>query len=208
MKNDKFNYAILIVVILLLVILNAFNQVSIRKIKNHSNKNSSQIELQLINDEIVDKIYKDQHFYSTRISGNGIIYDSKRQKNIQIKDIVEEKPLLVLRFSSNDCDPCIDKLMEQLKVAAETIGINNIIIISDFKFPRQIGVFLREHDIGFMTYSLPRFDFGQDIDKFTPYFFVLDEDLIMKNLFFTFHSFQNLNEEYFNPIKERYFLEN
>jgi hypothetical protein len=198
-------FILLIVLSIGLVGINVYNQIVIKKIKNERLINSSHIDKKMLYDEVKDKVFKDQYFYAESININLILFDSSIFKDIKISEIASVNPLFVFRFSFNDCDPCINKILEQLKDLGAIIGFEKIVIILDFDYPRQIGVFVREHNLKFRVYSLTKFEFGTELDKHTPYFFILDNEFFMKNLFFAFHSYEGLNLEYFELIRDKYF---
>lgn len=205
MKHNKLTFAIITIIVLILLSINVYNQLIISKYKTKTKENRPEAELQLMYDQMKNKVFADQYFYLTPINADKAIYNPEKLKNESIREIAADKPLFVFRFSNNDCDVCIDKLIEQLKKMGAAIGFEKIIFISDFIYPRQIGIFMREHDINFKVYSFAKFEFGTELDKQTPYFFILDTDFLMKNLFVAFHSYEVLNEEFFNLITKKYF---
>jgi len=199
-------FTVLIILGILLILLNIFNQIEIGKLKKTKlllEKNK--IDLQLISEEMKEKVARDYMFRLIKLDSTMSLYKASITNSTKMFEIVKSKQILVLRLSKNDCNNCVGGVLKQLKSISEKIGDNNIAIISDFESPREMGIFMRENDLHNELYSTPPYSFDDEIDKFTPYFFILDQEYIMKDIFFTLHTLEFLNLEYLNIVARKYF---
>ncbi len=181
--------------VLTIIVVNIYNYNSLQKVKSN-HKNGSFRDKELLLEEVRDNIYRNQVFDFQLINQNTLFYDPVSLQKISVFDVIDNSVKLVLRVSSDGCEECNDRLINQLIEISEYIGSKSIVILTDFSYPRQMGIFVREHNIDFRVYSIPKFDLGKELDKYTPYFFTLNGDLIMRNLFFPFHINESLNKDY------------
>lgn len=102
---------------------------------------------------------------------------------------------LVLRYSVLDCKSCIDSLFSQLSNIEKFVGINNIIVFTYYNQIRHFVVSARLNQIHYDIYQIPDNDFFIPEDKLgMPYFFLIDKDLSVQDVF--------VIKDYFTQKKE------
>ena len=202
--KEKLLFVIFSAVCVLLISLSIISHFSISRIRHENHRlmeNNKRFET--LYPEIENKILNEQLFSSWKIRDDLIAFDPDSVKNRYLREVVNDHPVLILRISSEDCDVCIDRIIEQLKLIGNEKLKEKIILITDFKYPRQIPIFVREHGIEFKVLSLPRFEFGSEIDKFTPFYFIVQKDFSVSNLFFILHFFEQLNASYLELMVDK-----
>lgn len=115
-----------------------------------------------------------------------------------------KKPRLIFKYSTLNCNICVEEQVTLLKKASEKIGTENIMIITNYTSPLELSQFLRLNQIDFKVFNLQNMEFTV-MDKNLPYYFILDEDFSLKNLFIPVKGDTALSQQYFIKVQERYF---
>lgn len=98
-----------------------------------------------------------------------------------LAEILSGKPLLFLRYSELDCHVCIDHSLNYLKALADSIGHENVAILTSYSNPRNVAVFRRINRIPFTIYKIDDNALGIPAERIgTPYLFVTDNTLIAR----------------------------
>jgi hypothetical protein len=196
-------------IIVLLFILNISLLVSIRGDKKHNLKLNGII--QVYNDSILhlknnssknllNQLLMFDH-QSESIKNDLFLFDERDYK-ISLKKLSNEKPRLIFKSSSRNCDECVDEQLGYLKVASENIGSENIIIITDHSTPRELVQFARVNQIEFKVLSIDTCQITS-LDKGLPYFFVLDKSFSLKLFYIPLKGDSFLTQKYLMKVSER-----
>ncbi|MEA1877051.1 MAG: hypothetical protein U9N86_09300 [Bacteroidota bacterium] len=138
-------------------------------------------ELSVAKNEISE--YNDRSSLKFQIDSEilGSIYLITSDSDSLFVDDLLDSPKLVLRFSNQFCPPCIDDALKFLNDIGQSIGYDNIIVISDFKSSNLLKLFAESHQIKSPIYRFPG-SFSFSIDKKegsdkVPFYMILDSDL-------------------------------
>lgn len=122
---------------------------------------------------------------------------------VPIQELVKS-PKLLFRFTEQFCSPCIEHALASLKLLGDSIGHNNILIISDAENSNLLKIFIKMNSISSPCYSYNRpFNFeieGKSGSERLPYYMVLDQYLHVSFPFFAEEN-NELNSIYLNRIK-------
>ncbi len=107
--------------------------------------------------------------------------------SVLINSLVKS-PKLVLRFSDKFCSPCTEESLKSINIIGDAIGFNNILIISDLENTRLLNIFIDGNNVLSPCFSYQgKLDFEiENIPgyKRAPYYFVLDQNLMVSLPFF------------------------
>ena len=148
--------------------------------------------------EILQKLKEDLFFRGLR--------DENRQA-LQI-DPLAASPRLVMRFSFQNCDLCINSAFDEVHRMEEELGVDNVLLAGTFRSPREFDIF-RQSDkpYRFECHNMPEIYFGlhAEQDASLPFFFVLFPDGAMRHVFFPMKEDVERTRKYLRTIRERYF---
>ncbi len=117
-------------------------------------------------------------------------------------------PRLVMRFSFQNCDLCINSAFDELHRMEEELGTDNVLLAGTFRSPREFEIFRQsDRPFGFECHNLPEvyFDLHAERDASLPFFFVLFPDGAMRHIFFPMKEDIERTRKYLRAIRERYF---
>lgn len=116
---------------------------------------------------------------------------------------IENKQLLVFRFSSNSCPPCIDSIMVLIK----DLPINlrkNVLLLSDYNSKRQFYTRFRYAGLDQFDYRVfDKLPLPFDPRKI-PYFFIIDKNGIVRMFFIPDLKNKSRTLNYLNFIYKKY----
>ncbi|WP_436417261.1 hypothetical protein KCV26_12700 [Petrimonas sulfuriphila] len=132
--------------------------------------------------------------------GNSYIYSGSDKSELIPVHFITNQPKLVLGLNQNMCRPCVEGVFADVKEIFPDFESNpNIICIADIEqrfkddyYGKKVISFQQKDD--FLLYEIVAM----------PYFFILDKDLCVKQLFITDKTSPELTKEYLKTIKERY----
>ena len=136
---------------------------------------------------------------------NIMIKDSL-SNTVPVSDVFDEsqKYLFVCRFSKLHCESCVNYSIQVLKNWVESIGVENVLFLGDY---RNNKIFNKEKPLygiqDMKTYNAPAFDIPAE-ELGYPYYFVLDRNLQIINLFIPDKATPNITNEYLKMIKTKF----
>jgi hypothetical protein len=142
-------------------------------------------------------------YQSFNIDSNTVLLDES-DNIVFLKQLVDKKPKLIFKYSTLNCNVCVDEQISLLKEASKKIGSENIIILANYNSPKELSQFARMNQINFKVFNLRNVEFTA-IDKGLPYYFILDESISLKLLFIPIKGDTFLTQKYFDKISGRYF---
>lgn len=135
---------------------------------------------------------------------NITLINPKNKQNIRILDLIDnDVPLLFFRFKETDCDACIQHILGVLNSVTDKIPGFRVIILSGYKNVRQFYAYANSENKAFDVYNVDELPIILDHhDK--PYFFLLDKDMIFKDVFFYAKEDKRLIDNYLEFIVQKY----
>jgi len=203
MKEKK----MLLISISFLILINIFALVRFYRFKRqcmaHIINNSNQVSNE-VDDEI--RSYK-INFVTNILNSNSklenIMIKDSLNNLMPITDVFEEgqKCILVCRFSEFYCESCVSFSLQMILGHIESIGVKNVLFLGNHrnnKIFNQTKPLYRIDDK--KTYNTPFFNIPvEEIGH--PYFFVLDSNLQISNVFIPNKTLPNISNEYLENIK-------
>lgn len=139
-----------------------------------------------------------------------LFFRSLRDENQQVLQVdpLAASPRLVMRFSFQNCDLCINSAFDELHQMEEELGTDNVLLAGTFRSPREYDIFGQsDKPFGFECRNLPGIYFGlhAEQDASLPFFFVLFPDGAVRHIFFPMKEDVERTRKYLRTIRERYF---
>lgn len=173
--------------------------------QHKSELNSTKLRLKHLEDiEIMFEVSKEttvaRFKYEQRSIGNSTIYLGSDNKTLIPVQSITNQPKLVIGLNQNMCRPCVEGVFADIKEIFPDFKSNpNIICIADIEqrfkddyYGKKVVSFHQKDD--YPLYEI----------EAMPYFFILDKDLCVKQLFITDKTSPELTKEYLKIIKEHY----
>lgn len=203
MKNK---YYITVILILSTIILYAYIQYGelniIKKeiVKEMEKKNNLFVELEI---QKINRI-TELEFNGKLIDHEDEITNTKGEKK-KLYDVLGEKKL-VLRYSELNCDDCIDKQIKYLNKYADSIGCENIILLTNYNNNHHMQRFRKINRIKFEIYNIGK-KLNENIrDINLPYLFIIDRcNMRINNMFVPQKELPDQTEKYFYEVYTKYF---
>lgn len=178
----------LILIIAALIIINIFSLIRFLNLKQLKNI----IEANGIHQQTIttDELHTYRHNFKVNILNSNLVIenlDIKDSLNITfpIKKIFDDKQesILVYRFSQMHCESCVNSSIQITQNWVDSVGINNVVFLGNHRNNRVFNKTIPLYGIqGLKVYNCPKINIpAEDIEY--PYFFVLDSNLQISNLF-------------------------
>jgi len=108
--------------------------------------------------------------------------ESEAGESSRLAALTSGKPLLFLRYSSLNCNLCVDHSLNYLKSLADSIGHENIVILASYNTMRELALFKRVNQIRFPVYRIADNSLGIPAEKYSfPYLFITNKSLTVTN---------------------------
>lgn len=122
---------------------------------------------------------------------------------VDFENVVLNKTV-VFRFFENSCSPCVRR--ELSNVRNMLIKKIPIIIIASFSSERKLKAILSEYSINTTVYNLDKTSFVlKECDQLSKaYYFILDENMKVNNLFIPLQSEDDLSDVYCDYVESIY----
>ena len=129
-------------------------------------------------------------------------------RTIQLSDLIasnDNSPKLIIRFSADACDICLDEEMKTLNDFISKIGIENIMIFASNFNIRSLRVKQNNLSINLPFYCIE--DTGIHFEKKykSLYVFVVDKGFTVKDFFVPDKIYPDLSKDYYNTITNKYY---
>jgi hypothetical protein len=122
----------------------------------------------------------------------------------KLKDIIMEDYTLVIRYSTYNCESCVQFQINSLKPFINKLKSNNIIVISD-ENQRSIKLFKEKSGFIYQTYFMHGNLIEYVDNRNEPYFFIIDKSLHTRLLFIPHKESPELTNIYLKTIVDRFF---
>lgn len=121
---------------------------------------------------------------------------------VYIMDIIR-KNTLIYRFSGISCRPCVEDDMNRLNQFKNSIIGNDLLILTDFKNPKEMRIFSKMQNLKVPIYSYPNcLNLYAEVDTFKrqPYYFLLDSCLRVHFTYISHSGQDSMHNKYFKRI--------
>lgn len=198
-----------IALILTVLVANVFLAYKIK----HVNKSSAQlVELLRIKEEDLNnkslklkKIISNQYFTQTKQFTPNIKLLNSLGETKSIGILIESRPKLFLVIPSEACDLCYYDLFQRLESVKETIGEQNLIVLTDKDRLRETIGYFGEKNFNVETFGLDKIHIESIAkDLSTPIFFTLNKELVCQNVAIPDVDNLYLFDEYIRQISKSY----
>lgn len=133
------------------------------------------------------------------IDDSDIYWGSDNKVLIPVRSITNQ-PKLVIGLNQNMCRPCVEGTFADIKDVFPGFESNpNIICIADIERRFKDDYYGKKVVSFYQKDAYPLYEI-----ETMPYFFILDKDLCVKQLFITDKTSPELTKEYLKIIKQRY----
>lgn len=202
--------AFLILIIISLIAINGFSLFRFYRFKLQSNKDNA-ISFKNENRES-DELYSYKLNFMTNILNSNLQLD-----NIMIKDSLnsiipmkeafyhKQKQLLVCRFSQTYCESCVNFSILILRTWVDSIGVKNVMFLGNYRNNRIFNRTIPLYGIqGMKVYNGSEINIPAEKLGY-PYYFVLDSNLQISNVFVPNKGLPDLTSKYLKNIHKRFF---
>jgi len=203
-KNFILIFCIFIIIILAFLFLFTYSKL-IKFQKQNINDNQTIERLSEINDKYFNSF---QHQFETESSyiDTDVLLIKFNGDIVKLGNLIGGTPKLILRYTEYECQACVIEEIKRLNELSNIIGKNNIIILSSYSNDRDAIIFSKYYKVLPTIYNISNEKLKLNPSKHQrPYLFILDNDLIIKNLFFPLKELPKLSALYYNAVVTRYF---
>lgn len=124
----------------------------------------------------------------------------------RLKEIVLLGPKMIFRFQETDCATCIDSYLLLLKSLADSIGEENIIILSRYENLQYLRILIKKHQLNLKAYNYSDILLSPietcDLEH-KAIIFRLNKDLTVDKLHFASSS-ESIENAYFSDIINKF----
>jgi len=131
-------------------------------------------------------------------------FDEKGKK-FHLSELINERPKLILRISERMCDLCITSELNSLKRINTDIRKDDIILLATYSNFNSLRILKKKHGIPFKIYKVGTIHESSLEQQNTPYYFVLEKNMIPKYQFIPDKNMNKLTDKYLNDLTP-YFL--
>lgn len=200
---------LLVFIIISLFIFNVYSLYRYYDLKKLHNLNIDHNLAEIKNDEL--DTYRSSYiggiFNNGKKINNHLLAKDSLHNLIPLKKTFDNKQnnILVYRFSKRHCESCVVASLEVLKRHIDYIGVSNILILGNYKNNRIYNRTMLEYGINKMkVYNIPSFKIPAEEIGY-PYFFVLNSNLEILDLFIPNKVAPKLTDNYLSIINKKYF---
>lgn len=207
MKNSTYIWSTIVCCMTITIIYLGIQYQIANKMKNNIIKVVEEYNTKFIDVAVIENNRAYEFTQSgTLINGNDLVYD---ENNIQYKliDVIGDVKF-ILRYSSFNCNTCIEEQIEKLKCYQDSLKLKNIILLVTYESNRQMGRYLKTNNISYKTYNMSMELAEQIIDIGSPYYFVIEKkNLRINKMFVPQKELSVLTDRYFRSVIFKYFRE-
>jgi hypothetical protein len=135
------------------------------------------------------------------------MYKIVRIDSVLISNKSKNQPLFVFRFFRNSCHSCVDSLLLQIKKLPNIVKNNTLVISNDLN-ANDLRLRLHNANLHQVKYAVnQRLSFNFDSTEF-PYFFIVDDKMLINMFFIPDVKNKKRNLKYFNYIIKHELFQN
>jgi hypothetical protein len=173
------------------------------RLKKGIDKNVIDIRTNLYDCEYNNKRFKEKYaqcLFSENIKISDVNLINPTSNTIALSEVVSNTKL-IYKFYNSSCVQCVEDELDIVKQISDSIGVNNVIIISDYDNINRLSALIFRKKIQ-SSYFICREKFELPIEydeRAIPAFFLLDSDLRTKFVYKTGGD-QNITDAYYNRV--------
>ncbi|MDR1338796.1 MAG: hypothetical protein LBK58_01895 [Prevotellaceae bacterium] len=188
-----------------IVLLLIFNVICLNKIKKsddvqHDIVRSYKHLIDVHNDLIA--VTSESFLYEDQKLQKNLFVCTEKNDSIPICDIFGGRLKLVMRYTVESCESCVEKEIELLKKTFEG-KYDNIVILTNHEHSQDMIAFKRKHQLNSAIYSIR--DTNLNLNNNNVCFFVSDNSLLIKSFLIPTPFCPDLTEHYLNIMVKKYF---
>ena len=203
MKNELVFKAIIITIAVCFSISIVLYKIQMRKEQVITEKNKI----------VSDKLNSLQNKYFLEIHDNyhqinpEMKISNSSEDTLLLKDIISENPKLFFYFSGLTCESCVEAELLRLKEKVKDIDSENIILLAAYENIRSLFLLCKANGANYLSYIIHEDSFELNDDKQQlPYYFIMMDDLWMKDFFVIDQNAPEITDKYLKIIVCKYFL--
>lgn len=161
------------------------------------------------NDQVYNALLNKDDLYIMALSSDGCKFipsmtDSLNQA--KIKQAMHSVPKLVFYYSDLNCNSCVESIVAEIENFRDSIGIDNIIYISDYKRTRDMQIFKRINQIKSEIFNISSLNIPMD-QAHVPFLFVLGKDNEVRSVYVPNKEDLNNLKSYLSIVRNMYFYD-
>lgn len=130
----------------------------------------------------------------------------KDRNAIKLSALLNGEDKVVFKFSSTNCSSCIQHSFSSVRKLMGKLAKDKLIIIADNSNRRELQALVNSLSLSLPVYLTEDTVFHYILEKENvPFFFVIREDLRMKDLFIPMKELPDLSDLYYRIIWKKYF---
>lgn len=203
MKDAKF--ILVLTLIILLAFVFRFYRLKEQFVHKYYNEKAESTNVKFKLDRFKEKQLL--NLYSDNVELEDVVLTNFDNEEIMLYDLLH-KPKLFYRFTKKSCTVCVESDLKKLEILGDSIGFENITVISGFGEIVKAKAYLMQLGVKFKCYNYTgRFNLEMERDTITqpPFFFMSDS---RKKVYYPYltDDFNSFNQDYLNRIKA-YFID-
>ena len=207
-NNLKNNISLLITisVVVLLIILNLLALRQILQYRTyyfkHIEENNEQLDTVKDFEKLKVVISLMIRNSELNIKNNFSVTDSSG-KSISFSKLIRDKKVLVFRYSQLSCTSCVDVQLQRLEQFAKRIGFDRVIVLTTYTSIKELNMYKKVNNLSFDMYNIPIGTLKTEMElSNTPYFFTVNINKHIENIFIPIKTIPELTEEYYSHIEK------
>lgn len=205
MKNKAFYIGVMFFV---LIICNILLVKKINSTKQKLSKEAQYIDIILHNNATHKQLM--QKYYLEQLKNENTPLESiilhKDNTSYSLNEILDNKNKFVFVAPQKACSPCYDEIIMEFGYISEQIGFENFLVIVPMSKYREFMSFFKNKNYNISPYALNSEDNLPEImNQDVPYFFILNEDLMISHIFIPQKTGPEYFIKYFDIIKYKFF---
>lgn len=142
--------------------------------------------------------------YSNRILSDFHLKDLDGNET-NFSSLLGENKKICFKFSPQNCSSCIDFGMTYLKSILNVIPSDRVIVLASDGSKRELKTLMKAQEMTLPVYCVTSDVFDGFLEN-VPFFFVIDRQLCMEELFIPIKEIPEHSDAYFKIISMKYFL--
>ena len=172
----------------------------------HTNKSLTNLYSQIISKEVFLRYNFELNNKMSGLTTPDILYSEYRKEMKHLSEVVKDRPLLIYRFTSSNCNKCYIEDLQNLQMQFS----NNYDIVSalcSHRNERDLLILLKTYSIELSVFLIKHDSFNWIAEEeFKPYYFVLHPNMKISHIYVPDRNFPELNKQYIEGVR-RFLLE-
>lgn len=169
------------------------------------------VSLKIKNDELkLSNIYRERLLYQIKYANSFKIHFFPTIKDINNNSFNPDSLLnlntkLFFRITENNCSPCVEQEIKNLKLFKGKIQDSNIVILASYKGVNDLKILKERYDLDYRILNMPfsAFDYNPVESQNFPYFFTITRQKEANSIFVPDKSLPQLTIDYLNYFRKQ-----